>query len=118
MASRRIPQPPPIEPKVFKSVEEINAGIAKLQRRIQDLEQLASQATPHNDQRVNNVESHIKSTIREVFGSNSPEFDEHQYHEIWYGPHIMDEPDHVYQQHFYDGIPQSKVMLEGLISRL
>jgi len=30
----------------------------------------------------------------------------------------MDEPDHVYQQHFYDGIPQSKVMLEGLISRL
>lgn len=81
MASRRTP-PVLLESKIFTSLKEIDTGITKLRRRIQDLEQLASQEIRYDDQRIRNVESNIQSTIREVFGSNSPEFDEHQYHEI------------------------------------
>ena len=82
MASRRTPQVPAIEIKVFTSLKEIDAGITKLRYRIQDLEKLDSQEIRYDDQEVTNVESNIQSTIQDVFGSNSPEFDKHKHHDI------------------------------------
>jgi predicted nucleotide-binding protein len=121
MANRRTPQSPSIEPKVFTSRKEIEDGITKLQRRIQNLEELSSlvsQNLHYNDQKVRNVESNIRSTIQEVFGSNSPEFYEHRSHSILYGYSNMGDSEYERQQKFVEGIPQSKAMLEGLIARL
>jgi hypothetical protein len=39
MAKRR-PDSPPVEARVFQSTEEIDHGIARLQRRIEELERL------------------------------------------------------------------------------
>jgi hypothetical protein len=62
-------------------------------------------------------------TIREIFGSRSPEFGEHQYDRIshtifqvdqWGERSYDDDP----QREFAAGIPQTINMLEGLIARL
>jgi hypothetical protein len=39
MAKKRV-DPPPLEPREFKSLEEVDFAITKLKRRIRDLEQL------------------------------------------------------------------------------
>jgi hypothetical protein len=36
--------------------------------------------TRYDDQRIRTAASNIRSTIREVFGENSPEFQENKYH--------------------------------------
>jgi hypothetical protein len=48
MAKQR-PDPTPIEPREFRSIDEIDAGISKLERRIQDLKQLDVAAAVLND---------------------------------------------------------------------
>jgi predicted nucleotide-binding protein len=118
MANRRSPQRPAIEPKIFKSVAEIDEGIVKLRRRIKDLEELNPQTIRYNDQRIRNVESQIRDTILGIFEENSPEFQEHRYHEIWEGPQYANMSEWALQQGVEKGISQSKTMLEGLISRL
>jgi len=118
MARGKSPQQPLIEPKVFISLDEIEAGITKLGRRQKEVDELDPHTIRYNDQRVYNTQSNIRTAIQEIFGTNSPEFYEHQYHRIWHGPDIMDE-DHARKQHsFAEGIPQSKAMLANLISRL
>ena len=108
--------PPPIVNKVF-TVPEIDAGIKKLRRRIEDLRTLEADKVAYDDARVDVVESDIRNTIRDVFGATSPEFDEHQYHEVWKGPRIAGR-DHEAPAKFAAGIPQSVTILNGLISRL
>jgi uncharacterized protein (TIGR02391 family) len=84
MAGRRAPQPPPIEPREFRSPEEIDRGIAKLQRRIRELEQLdIPKAVTERDGSDKAAEGNVRETIREVFGVNSPEFVEHGHIELW-----------------------------------
>ena len=117
MARKRTYEPPPIQPKEF-TIDEIDYGIRKLRRRIEDVNSLDPNEVSHDDARVNNIESSIQETIREVFGPNSPEFHDHQYHDIWHGPHIMGDDPYNIQQKFAAGIPQTVLMLEGLIARL
>jgi len=83
---QKTPQPPPVEPKEFRSVDEIDRGIAKLERRIQELQQLDVRAAVLRDTGADDVaESNVRAAIREVFGQNSSEFREHEYIEIWAG---------------------------------
>src|SRR3970040_759275 len=85
MAKRRS-DPLPIEPREFSSIEEIDAGISKLERRIRDLEQLDVAAAILNHTGADDaVRSDVRETIREVFGANSPEFNEHQHIQLWAG---------------------------------
>lgn len=109
--------PPPIEPKRF-TLEEVDAGIRKLRRRIEEVQSINPEEIHYDDARVRNTESNIRETIREVFGPNSPEFQEHQYHDIWRGSRIMGEEPWEAQEKFAAGIPQSVTMLEGLVTRL
>ena len=89
MAKRR-PDPPPLEEREFRSVEEIDSGIAKLERRIRELEQLEIAAAILNDTGADDVaQSNVRATIREVFGPNSPEVKEHEYIDLWAGPMYM-----------------------------
>src|SRR5438045_2828212 len=111
--------PPPLEPREFKSVEEVDFGIAKLERRIRELEQLdIAAAVLKSTGAVNVVRSNVRETIREVFGPNSPEFKEHQHIDIWAGGMFMNmHPQEVIQAE-ERGRKQVIGILTGLIGRL
>jgi uncharacterized protein (TIGR02391 family) len=109
--------PSPIEIHKF-TTEEIDVGIKKLLRRRAEVEGLDPNEVRHGDPQIRNTESNIRNTIREVFGENSPEFHEHGYSAIWRGGYAMNEPEHVLQRKFTEGIPQTLVILDGLIARL
>lgn len=116
---RRPQTPPPPEPRIFRSVEEIDNGIAKLRRRVRELEQLDIAAAVTRHTGADEVAlSDIRETIREVFGGNSPEFNEHQYIDLWDGPMYMGmSPGEIIRGHEQG---RSKVLgiLNGLIRRL
>jgi len=116
MVPRRTPEPPQIQVRQFTS-SDIDKGIVKLNRRIEEVRNLDPKFVSFDDARVKNVESNITETIREVFGDNSPEFKEHAYHIIW--RELQSRPfEENRQGEFAAGIPQTITMLEGLIERL
>jgi len=119
MAPRRQSQPPPPEIKQF-TTDEIEQGIRKLRRRIEEVNALDPQRVRYDDQARLNAEQVIRNTILEIFGPNSPEYRAHQYHRIWHETGSWNArgggPD--YQQFFADGIPQTVKMLEGLVKTL
>lgn len=117
MATRKAAPQPTIEVKKF-TIPEIDAGIRKLKRRIEEINGLSSSGIQHGDAKVQTAESNIREAIREVFGQNSPEFHDHRYHNIWAGGYVMDESEYEMQQKFLSGIPQTVGILEGLIGRL
>lgn len=106
-------------PKVFATTSGIDRGIAKLTSRIGELERLDVRTAVIECNGANDVvQDDIKETIRDVFGTNSPEFRQHQYIVIWAGQeHIdMDAEERV------EGCERGKVavraILQGLIARL
>ena len=70
---------PSIEIQRF-TPEEAERAIAKLQRRVEECENLRNLLD--GDQRIHNAEHHISDTIFEVFGENSPEYQRHRHHMI------------------------------------
>ncbi|MES2663713.1 MAG: hypothetical protein V4629_10480 [Pseudomonadota bacterium] len=65
-----------VEVKKF-TLFEIDQGIAKLKRRIDEVQGLVTANVPFGDARANTARSNIRESIREIFGSNSPEFQDH-----------------------------------------
>jgi len=119
-AKRRSTEPPSIQIKSFTS-EEIQQGITKLRRRIEDVRRLQVDGVRHDDQRKTNVEQDIDRTIMEVFGQNSPEYRANIHHSIWHGDMEVVVPfgyERDHQSDFNAGIPRTITMLEGLISSL
>jgi uncharacterized protein (TIGR02391 family) len=118
-------EPPPVVVKEF-SVQEIDIGIEKLRRRIADVQKLNPDKINHDDAEVDILEQQIRETIREIFGSNSPQFRKYQYLEIYHIPALEvyppfeDERSRLYRsrKHFAAGIPQTVKTLEGLIAWL
>jgi len=118
MPNRR-PDPPPVEPREFRSVEEIDSGIAKLERRIRDLEQLDVKAARRDHTAAAGVvQSNVRDTIREVFGPNSPEFNEHEHIDMWAGPLHMGMEPHEIVEAMEFGRRHMIGTLDGLIGRL
>lgn len=118
MPKRKAPEPARPEIKQFRSAEEIKAGITKLKRRVEQVQQLQRTGVRYNDQAVYNAASDIGTTILEVFGLNSPEYREHGHHMIWRGGHYIGMPQHESQACFEAGVPQTVEMLSGLVRRL
>lgn len=117
MVRRQQPERPSVEVRQFTSIE-IDRGMAKLHRRIDEVRAIDPQKIRHDDARIGNIQRSIRETIREVFGQRSPEFDDLQYHRIWHGGlNYLDSPAQR-QAKFAAGIPQTVTILEGLISRL
>jgi uncharacterized protein (TIGR02391 family) len=78
--------PPPTEQRHWATPEEIDHAIAKLQRRISELEALDIRSAILEDTSADDVTiSNVRETIREVFGQNSTEFREHQHIQMWGG---------------------------------
>jgi hypothetical protein len=115
MATRRKNDPPPIEVRQFTR-SEIDRGITKLRRRIDEVRGL--QTASFDDPRVYTATSNIPDTIRDVFGPRSPEFDEHQYHRISHGAEFINQGRDHSQANFLAGIQHTIGMLEGLVARL
>ncbi len=117
MARRKITEPPPIEVRQF-TIPEIDGGIKKIKRRIEEVRALDPRVVSFDDARVRKVESNITETIWEVFGEYSPEFREHGHHAIWRESLDARPFEDNRQAEFAAGIPQTVIMLEGLIERL
>lgn len=110
--------PPPV-PNIFTTEQEIERAIAKIAKRIDELERLDVQVAFHaKDGSVEIIESNIRNTIRDVFGEGSPEFQEHQYIEIWSGSLYINMPE---GQRLAGVVAGRKVVLnvlKGLVERL
>lgn len=117
MAGNRKIKQPEVEVKQF-DVGEIELGIRKLNRRIEQVKLLNDESVRVDDQRVDNAEADISNTILEIFGPNSLEYRNNQYYQIWNGPHIIKDSESSRQIKFEQGIPQAIIFLEGLIRRL
>jgi predicted nucleotide-binding protein len=117
MGVRRHSLPQPIEPKEF-TVQEVDIGIRKLKRRIDEVQGFSSGELRFDDARVRTAENNIRDTVREVFGPNSPEFHDHQYHHIWHGGYNSNDEEYECQEKFLAGVTQTTLMLQGLIARL
>jgi uncharacterized protein (TIGR02391 family) len=119
MARRKPVEPPPVEPRVFSSAEEIDFGIKKLRRRITELEGLNVQEAMLGHTGADDVViSNIRDTIRDVFGLNSPEFREHEHIRLWAGPLYLNMDDSEVVRSTQAGVGQTRGILEGLIARL
>lgn len=98
------PHEHPTRENGFVSVDEINQGIAKLRRRITQVEELKKDGIPYRDALRATAEVQIKETIREIFGAHSPEYHDHQHYRI--------------KATTKAEIAAALAMLEGLIARL
>jgi uncharacterized protein (TIGR02391 family) len=117
MAKRN--EPPPLEPRDFRSLEEIDFAIMKLNRRIQELKLLDVKAGVLNeDGRTEVARSNVRETIREVFGLNSPEYTEYKYIDLWEGPVFMGMDNSQIIQGTDRGRRKVIGILSGLIDRL
>ena len=120
-------QPPP-EPRVVLkdfTPDEIDRGIEKLKRRIQELAALDPSTTSHNDASVENLTHKIRETIRDVFGEKSAEFNRYEHLHISHGDtsgvsvfSSQQAAERNRQDKFVNGIPHTIKILEGLIGWL
>ena len=118
MANKRS-ETPPLEPREFRSPEEIDAAIGKLKRRIQELAQVDMKAAVLDDSGADKVaRSNIRDTILEVFGVNSPEYREHRGIEIFAGSVLAGMDDGAFIEGKERGRAQVMGILNGLIGRL
>jgi len=117
--ARKQSEPLPLEPREFRSPEEIDTAITKLKRRIKEIEQIDMRAAVLNHSGADTVaESNVRDTIRDVFGENSPEYREHRSIEIYAGGLIMGMGDGAFIQGKEKGRVQVIGILNGLIGRL
>lgn len=119
MAKQAAPAQPVIVPKEWSAPEDIDLAVAKLQRRISELEALDIRATVLQDTGLEEVvESNIRETLRDIFGPNSPEFNEHQHIEVWAGGVFMGMSDGEIIDRRERGRKRVVGTLNGLIGRL
>jgi uncharacterized protein (TIGR02391 family) len=117
--AKRQPDPPPIEPREFRSPEEIDAAIVKLDRRIEQFKKLNIRAVVYSSAGEDEVAgSDAREAIREIFGSNSPEFRDHQYISIWHTPLVSGLEDEDLVIALGKGRDRVISILTGLIDRL
>ncbi|HSY74599.1 MAG TPA: hypothetical protein VK810_03945, partial [Dongiaceae bacterium] len=109
---------PTIESKKFNSLDEIDRAISKLRRRISEVEELKSKGARFNSPETGTAELNIRKAILDIFGPNSPEYHEHQYHTIWSGSQHFNMSASEIQRGFEAGIPSTLGMLSGLVNGL
>src|SRR6266545_353379 len=116
MSPRRSGQGEP-EPRRFTPAR-IDSGIRKLKRRIEEVTSLDPRAVRFDDARVENASRNIRADIIEIFGDDSQEYFAHGAHSIGNPQSVAGMDDDEYQHYFAEELPNTLLMLEGLIKRL
>lgn len=99
--------------------QRLRESIEELERRVQDVERLDARTAVVDHTGAEEVlASDIRETIREIFGSNSPEFREHRHLQIWAGPMWMSMPVEEIVRGTEKGKDQAVIIINGLIRRL
>jgi uncharacterized protein (TIGR02391 family) len=106
------------EEKVFTSVREIDQAIAKVKRRLIEVNALDPARVGHDDPAVSSAAQNISDTVLEIYGPNSPEYRRLQHHQIWHGSMYFGMEDDELQRGFAEGIPHTVGALENLLRRL
>jgi uncharacterized protein (TIGR02391 family) len=117
MAGRR-PQAARPEAKVL-TLEDIEAGIRKFKRRIDEVKALDPKTVSYDDARVHAASRNIRADLIDVFGEGSQEYLTHGTHDVSHTPMVVsafEETD--YQAYFVEGWPKTIAMLESLVRRL
>jgi predicted nucleotide-binding protein len=115
--ARRPPEPPPIQIRKL-TAQEVDIGIAKLRRRIEEIQRFGTDQVPHDDGQKESAEARVRNMICEIFGENSPQFRDNQHFEIHKGLLFAGASSTEHQKWFMDGIPPAVALLKGLISEL
>lgn len=120
MARKTRAEEPPLELKVFATPDEIDRGIAKLRRRITQVQDLLSKGVRYNAAEVSTATSDVRRSVLEIFGPNSPEYREHQFFDVMRWPVITmgDTGEDDFQRSFEQNVPKSVGILNGLVARL
>jgi uncharacterized protein (TIGR02391 family) len=117
--ARRPPPAPEMQSRQWASADEIDRAVGRLKKRITELEGLNIQDSVLGDTGADKVAvSNTHETIREVFGQNSPEFQEHQYLRLWAGPESFNMGEHQRIEGRERGRKHMIGILNGLIGRL
>ena len=119
MANRKFAPGPEPQSRQWKTPEEIDAAIAKLKRRIEEFQQLDVRAAHFQHTGADDAAmSNFRDTIRDVFGSTSPENDECKRIGLYQGPLIMGQGDELWVRGQEQGKQQIIGRLQGLNRRL
>lgn len=116
--TRRRSIEPVIQAKQFESIEEIDRGISRLNRRIEEVRALDPKQIRWDSQFVQNARDNIRKDILTIFGENSPEHRDHQYLEIVGRVNHVSPEEWEHEENFVKGIPESVTLIQGLIKRL
>ena len=104
--------------KEFSSFEEIDNGIAKLRKRIADVEAIDPRVVRYDHERVRDIEESISNTILDVFGPDSPEYVAHRQFQLFRFASKTFSGDDEAQEFFAEALPQAAPLLENLVVRL
>jgi uncharacterized protein (TIGR02391 family) len=100
------------------TADEIDRGIAKLKRRVEELKSLHQNNVSYADAAVDNVEHGVGDAILEIFGPESPEYRRDGHFTIDSGPFFMGQSEYETQAHFRERLPNAITRVEGLIAKL
>src|SRR5437879_515557 len=113
------PAIPEIEPKIFRTTDEIDRAIMKLERRIREIEDIDFVAARRDHTGVDRAaRSNLQNAILEIYGPNSPEYRKHQHIEFWAGPLFLDMEPHQEIEGRENGRRQVIGIIKGLIGGL
>jgi uncharacterized protein (TIGR02391 family) len=115
---RQSPDHAEMKLKEFSSFEEMDNGIAKLRRRIADVEAIDPRIVRYDHEKVRDVEESISNTILDVFGLDSPEYLAHRQFEFFRSATRTFSGDDEAQEFFAEALPQAVALLGSLVLRL
>lgn len=115
----RSSQPDQPEDKVFTSLQEVDQAIAKLRRRLEEVQALDPQTMPYGDPRITSAGQNFSGTVLAIYGPNSPEYRRFRhYSNIWHGSQHMNMSPRELQEGFAAGRLHTIEAIENLIRRL
>jgi uncharacterized protein (TIGR02391 family) len=106
------------EEKVFTSLAEVEQGLTKLKRRLEEVGALDPRAMEYDDPRVSSAAHNISDTVLSVYGPNSPEYRRFRHYQIWHGSIGFGMSQSEIRQRFADGILHAREAIENLIRGL
>ena len=107
---------PSVEVRDF-TLETIERGLEKLRRRAAEVKRLEPGRLSFDDPSVDNLAFNIGETIRDVFGTNSAEFQRYKVNRQFGNRYVALEAAQL-QANFVKCVPGMATMLTGLIARL